>query len=93
VLREKHEPVVSVQQAENKVGTQIGTSGSVKVMNPEKLPDGVTPAWVVEKAAANGITAVWANFTRNGDFYVREAVPKGGVGKGPDGKGMALYEN
>lgn len=83
ILREKHEPVVSTDQAANKIATQIG-GHSIRVMNQGDLDPGEQiPANIVEKCTELGITAVWANKGQYGRFW-KEAVKQGEQPKIPD---------
>ena len=90
VVREKHEPTVTVTDAQNKIGTQFpGTTeengfntGGLRVMNPEKLSENI-PQYVVDKCREKGIEAVWANSGQYGTFY-KEAVKRGEAPLIPD---------
>ena len=95
VVREKHEPVVTVTQAAAAVGnafagtTQVTgaggfSTGGLKIMNPDKMVENV-PQFVIDKCAEKGIVAVWANNGQYGPFY-KEAVQKGETPKIPDSR-------
>lgn len=78
VIREKHAPIVTVQDKSNAVDRKFGgNSSSIKVMNPEKLK-GDLPDWLITQATEAGVTAVWANWNRERGAWFKEAIPRGG---------------
>lgn len=80
VLREKHAPVPTVQQAEASLGRAFGgttpvNNGDIRVMNSDKQ-QGPLPDWLIEYCAQHGITAVWDNRNGKGKWFT-EAVKSG----------------
>lgn len=89
VIREAHEPVVTVTDAKNKIGAQMPgaetfQTGGLKVMNPDKLTEDV-PQYIIDKCNEKGIEAIWVNHGKFGAFY-KEAVKQGEAPKIPDGR-------
>jgi hypothetical protein len=91
VLREQAKPTVQSAQAavEKAFGntTEVSDGGTLRVMNPNDQ-DGPLPSWIITAASRDGVTAVWDNRraaagTKQPHF--KEAVPRGGTGRGKDG--------
>lgn len=84
-------PKAQVTQSLGGSGSSGGSSGgssngSVRVMNPNDQ-QGDLPDWLLAECAKFGITAVWdQRKTATGrQPLFKEAVPRGGTGKGKDG--------
>lgn len=98
MVRETVTPVVSVQHAAAAVNrTFAGTSDDspIRVMNAGK--EGVStdplPDWLIRDCRKAGITAVWdQRHTATGNQPLfKEAVARGGVGKGKDGQPKGFW--
>lgn len=68
------------------------SGGSVRVMNPNEQ-QGDLPQWLIDQCARDGITAVWDNRSKatGKQPHFKEAVARGGVGKGKDGEPKAFW--
>lgn len=74
-------------------GGTNGGGGSVRVMNPAEQ-QGDLPDWLINEASRAGITAVWDNRLKaqgTKQPHFKEAVPRGGTGKGKDGEPKAFW--
>lgn len=103
IVRETHTPTVSTQHAQaavqrafpNTTSEPSAGGGTVRVMNAGK--DGVSndplPDWLIRDCQKSGITAVWdQRHTATGNQPLfKEAVPRGGTGKGKDGQPKGFW--
>lgn len=101
VLREAHKPIVSVSSATSRIessmpgSTDVDQAGNtvIRVMNPNDQ-QGPLPQWAIDAMTRDGVTACWdqrKSATGNQPKF-KEAVPRGGVGKGKDGQGKGYWE-
>ena len=87
VIREVNAPAVSVEtrMAQEFGATKAPSGGGgysthgVEVANPDDMTQDI-PLWLVNVCQEHGITKVWANTGKYGQFY-KEYVPEGGEAK------------